>query len=482
MQTLLILVLALSPTLQPLQLAPTDAPTRLLQLTNDSLMDKLHLGRDGGVAVSVNLGGGLFTPVSQRLPRTLVSFVLPGDLNGDGLADLYLVSPDANTALLGDGTGRFRDRTQELGLADKGLGLSAERVDLDGLGAPELLLHNTSGDVIFWSDGARFRQDAKAARADGKVGEPGALSMAGASASHGGRVHGKPWAPNPTAMVGGGSTLSPEQARILSHMSLLYVGDGLGTEVNQTLRISGVNLQIVNGLDATNGFPADPSSTDPLLTQVNGLGNLIVGYNEPGNPSGDVRTGSHNIIVGRGQSHQSFGGTLSGRDNSLAAPFASVSGGARNLASGDSASVSGGYRGVASSAFSAVSGGRYNIASGTYASVSGGALNQATGKAATISGGQFNTAAGDYASISGGLSSTAAGLSASVSGGAFGQALGDNSSISGGLVNTSSGRYASVSGGQTNAAIGDNSSVSGGSSRSTVGADDWAAGSLAEDS
>ena len=472
MQILLTLVLALSPALQQLPPAPNEAPARLLQLTNDSLMDKLHLGQDGSLSVSVNLGGGLFTSVSQRLPDIHVSFVLPGDLNGDGLTDLYLVSPGANKALLGDGAGRFRDATKELGLGDGGQGLTAERIDLDGQGELELLLHNASRDVIFWGEGSLFRRDTTAA----------AVAGSKVPKNSPGRSHGKQRVPFQTATVGGGSTLSPEQARILSHMSLISLDDGLGAEVYQTLRFSGVNLQIVNGLHATNGFPEDPQTHDPLLTQVNGVGNLIVGYNEMGNPSGDLRTGSHNIIVGRGQSHQSFGGWLSGRDNSIAAPFASVSGGARNLVSGDSASVSGGYRGVASSAFSAVSGGRYNIASGTYASVSGGALNQATGKAATVSGGQFNTAAGDYASITGGLSSTAAGLSASVSGGAFGQALGDNSSISGGLVNTASGRYASVSGGQTNAASGDNSSVSGGSSRSTMGADDWAAGGLSEDS
>jgi len=451
MQTLAILVLALSPSLQHLPQAPVHAPARLLQLTNDGLMDKLHLGQDGSVSVSVNHGGGLFAPVSQRLPRTRVSFVLPGDLNGDGLTDLYLVSPEANTALLGDGAGRFRVGTRELGLANTAVGLSAERVDLDGLGEPELLLHNTTGDVIFWSDGALFRSDAGPAA--------------------------------PTASVGGGgSTLSPEQARILSHMSLLNLDDGLGAGVHQTLRISGVNLQIVNGLDATNGFPSDPDTTDPTLVQVNGVGNLIVGYNETGNPSGDLRSGSHNIIVGRGNSHQSFGGWLSGRDNTLGAPFASVSGGARNLASGDGASVSGGYRGVASGAFSSVTGGRYNIASGTYAAVSGGAFNNAAGKVATASGGQFSSVLGDYASVSGGLSNTASGLTSSVSGGAFGQAHGDNSSISGGLVNTTYGRYASVSGGQSNTAIGDTSSVSGGGSRTTVGADDWAAGSLSEDS
>src|SRR5215471_322684 len=61
------------------------------------------------------------------------------------------------------------------------------------------------------------------------------------------------------------------------------------------ITISGANLHIVNGLGATD--------------TVNGLGNLIVGYNEhrtpqicpPGIPCINERTGSHNVIVGRGQ-------------------------------------------------------------------------------------------------------------------------------------------------------------------------------------
>src|SRR5262249_57163077 len=51
------------------------------------------------------------------------------------------------------------------------------------------------------------------------------------------------------------------------------------------ITISGANLHIVNGLGATN--------------TVNGLGNLIVGYNEHRFPASfNIRTGSHNVIVG----------------------------------------------------------------------------------------------------------------------------------------------------------------------------------------
>ena len=61
--------------------------------------------------------------------------------------------------------------------------------------------------------------------------------------------------------------------------------------------ITGANLRIVNGLGNTR--------------TTNGLGNLIVGYNEP-RASGNIETGSHNIIVGFQHSFTSFGGLVAG--------------------------------------------------------------------------------------------------------------------------------------------------------------------------
>lgn len=72
--------------------------------------------------------------------------------------------------------------------------------------------------------------------------------------------------------------LTPEQEEILSHMSIVFLDDGSGNLVNKTIRFERINVQVVNGLDATNGFPLDPDSVDPLDVRVNGVGNLIVGY------------------------------------------------------------------------------------------------------------------------------------------------------------------------------------------------------------
>src|SRR5262245_52488933 len=94
--------------------------------------------------------------------------------------------------------------------------------------------------------------------------------------------------------------------------------------------ITGANLSIRSGAGTTGGTP-------------NGLGNLVVGYNEnflP--PFVQPRSGSHNIVVGTANGYSSFGGIVAGQGNRISAPYASVSGGTGNTASGTWASVSGG--------------------------------------------------------------------------------------------------------------------------------------------
>ena len=159
-----------------------------------------------------------------------------------------------------------------------------------------------------------------------------------------------------------------------------------GTDVTLT----GYNLHIVNGLGSTG--------------TLNGRGNLIIGYNALGNTrdAGDVRRGSHNLILGDLNNYSSYGGLVAGFDNSISGFYASVSGGNRNTASGFIASVSGGS---------------VNTASGQYASVSGGQDNTANNTFASVSGGVNNTAGSDYASVSGGVGNTASGEATSVSGG-----------------------------------------------------------------
>jgi len=277
--------------------------------------------------------------------------------------------------------------------------------------------------------------------------------------------------------------LTPEQEEILSHMSIVYLDDGSGNLVNKTIRFERINVQVVNGLGATSGYPMDPDSVDPLDVQVNGVGNLIVGYNELGNPIVDDRTGSHNMVLGHGNSYTSFGGFVGPRDNTTSAPFASVTGGTGNQASGLSASVVGGGGNTASGFLASVTGGKNNVASGYWSAVSGGRANSATDNYTSVSGGDGNTASNCWASVSGGVYNEASGYWASVSGGRSNLASGYyGCSVSGGAHNTASGYYgSSVSGGLYNTAYGDYSTVSGGVNRSVTGSFDWRAGSLFED-
>jgi len=265
-----------------------------------------------------------------------------------------------------------------------------------------------------------------------------------------------------------------------------------------TVRFSGVNVQVVNGLGNT-------------LT-INGLGNLLIGYDEENLVGGTERcslgitdpggiaiitmgdcttaggtwalshkTGSHYLVTGSDHNYSSFGGLVAGFRNTVNTKFATVSGGSTNIASGVASSVSGGIENVARGNRSSVSGGTINVASGEDSSVSGGFSNTASGNSSSANGGSFSTASGNRSSVSGGLNSTASGVDSSVVGGNNNVASGIRSSVSGGAVNTASGFQSSVGGGTNNIADGINSSVSGGSSSSAPGTDDWAAGSLFED-
>jgi hypothetical protein len=185
--------------------------------------------------------------------------------------------------------------------------------------------------------------------------------------------------------------------RTLTHVTSVTGAGGL-----PEVRITGANLRLVNGLRAT--------------ATANGLGNLLVGYNEP-RQGGNVETGSHNVVVGQGHNFSSFGGLVVGRQNEISGVFAAVSGGFDNTASGASAAVSGGIFNRASGESAAVSGGFDNTASTSATSVSGGRGNTARGESAAVSGGHGNTASGDTAAISGGQANTASGFTSAVSGG-----------------------------------------------------------------
>jgi hypothetical protein len=152
---------------------PPPASLRMLDVTSDGLPDRLELTEDGLLRVAVNLGGRVFDPFIHEVAATPTTDILVSDFNGDGRLDLYLVSPVQNLALMGDGSGRFRDATESLGLGDGGVGSSAERIDLDGDSHADLLLHNETRDVIFWSvPGVGFERDSDSSDHPSPAGGP----------------------------------------------------------------------------------------------------------------------------------------------------------------------------------------------------------------------------------------------------------------------------------------------------------------------
>ena len=255
------------------------------------------------------------------------------------------------------------------------------------------------------------------------------------------------------------SLLSAEQAQLLKHMSIVYLDDGQGGQA-KTIRFTGVNVQVVNGLGATNGNPLDPGAWDPPSTATNGLGNLIIGYNEPGNPVGDDRTGSHVLAIGNAVNFSGFGGQVVGWKNQVSGAYASVSGGGSNTASGIMASISGGSSGTASGFLASISGGNAGTASGQTSSVVGGQLNVASGLRSCVTGGGSNQARAEESVVVGG-------------GHAFDQGQGNvcdgiRSTIVGGSANRTNG-------------AGHTSVVGGGYGRTTTGLYHWAAGGLSQE-
>lgn len=167
--------------------------------------------------------------------------------------------------------------------------------------------------------------------------------------------------------------LSAEQSEILTHFTLeskpsgdygVCDEDGQYEECDrigdfvETVVISGVNLQIVNGEGGTGA--------------LNGAGNLIVGYQEPRiysdpntcwDDSWNFRGGSHNVIVGTGNNYKGFGSLVVGMDNSSWRSLACVVGGRGSIAGGDSAFIGGGEYHWVFADRSGIIGGQNNVVS-----------------------------------------------------------------------------------------------------------------------
>ena len=196
------------------------------------------------------------------------------------------------------------------------------------------------------------------------------------------------------------------QVEALQSAVIPGLSDHVSLEDDQTLLISGVNLQVVNGAGSTSA--------------VNGLGNFIVGYNESDSLTTE-RGGSHNLVMGRWNQYGSFSGIAHGLRNSVLDDE------------------------------SAVIAGSNNVVSGVRSAVFGGDQNTASGNKVVAIGGVQNEARGSVTSILGGSSNVSDGTASVIVGGAANQTLGNRTAVLGGGSNVSDGHVGVVVGGEGNA-------------------------------
>jgi chaperonin cofactor prefoldin len=111
------------------------------------------------------------------------------------------------------------------------------------------------------------------------------------------------------------ATLTLEQRVAALEAKLKYLTTRIDSSGRPLMEIARANLRLVNGAGKTE--------------TANGLGNLIVGYNEtrqdPCNGP-NQRTGSHNVVIGKEHNYTRFGGLVVARCNQISGDFAWVAG------------------------------------------------------------------------------------------------------------------------------------------------------------
>lgn len=257
-------------------------------------------------------------------------------------------------------------------------------------------------------------------------------------------------APAANAFAGPANQLDQSQVdllhAVLPHLSVLDLPDGVGG-TNRTVRFTGVDVQIVNGLGATNGVPALAGLTPEGIT--NGVGNLIVGYNgyDGATTSTFPRTGSHNIVGGVGNSYASYGGIVVGSNNSLAGPYSSILGGSDNECGGALNVICGGTGNVANGPGNSILGGHENTVDGTASAVVGGFVNAVTGFSSVVVGGGDNSVTSAYSVAVGGVGNSVPAQAGVSVGGQGNLVSGQAGVISGGLNRIITGQYDWAAGG-----------------------------------
>jgi hypothetical protein len=247
---------------------------------------------------------------------------------------------------------------------------------------------------------------------------------------------------------------------------------GGGGEGNTFSRVSDDYGTIGGGSNNIVGDANGISNDRPYATVSGGHLNLATGMLAAvGGGVSNLATGEATTIGGGNQNRASelFATVAGGYYNEAGADGASVGGGRENTAGGVQAVVAGGSRNSATANRSAVGGGQSNSATSSAATVGGGQQNLASEQAATVGGGRLNVASGQYSFVGGGDSDTASGMYSTIGGGQDNNTEGPTSTVSGGASNTTSGSSSTISGGHSNIASGAGATVAGGSFNTASG-------------
>ena len=178
------------------------------------------------------------------------------------------------------------------------------------------------------------------------------------------------------------------------HVSV--VPDPLNGMPGPQVILEGVNVHIRNETRTTEGT-------------VDGLGNLIIGYNEEPGFDGNVlqpgdRDGSHNLVIGYGNRYSSYAGLVHGWENAVHGEHSAALAGDTNTVVGTYSAIVGGYDSFIDwGPDSVIIGGHTNLVNTPEAVVVGGDNNSAFGRLSVITGGQLNITSGALSSVGGGF-------------------------------------------------------------------------------
>jgi hypothetical protein len=242
-----------------------------------------------------------------------------------------------------------------------------------------------------------------------------------------------------TNALGTIATLQAQVAQLQAD-SVPGLGDYLTVDTTtDSVVFEGANVFVQSGSGSTTGA-------------VNGLGNLILGYDEDlydvyGASYANDRSGSHNLVIGPYNTYSSYCAFVAGYWNNATAPYASIIAGYGSNATGTNAVVVGGYNNQATGSYSLAAGGLSVEATNTYSAAVSGAYNSSSGWASTVSGGYGNLSDGTVTVVSGGGGGYATGNGGAISGGFYGTSSGFYSSVTGGAYSSATANYSTMLGG-----------------------------------